>query len=207
MASQNRGKGRGIKLVMAATSHQSDECLLWPMGKDRHGYGTFGYLGRIHYAHRYVCEQIYGPAESELHYATHSCGNGHNGCYNPRHLSWKTASENQREMVVHGRQKKKGGTRRKLTQEQVDEIKALKGQMTQLALAEKFGVRAETIGLIHRGELWTGEPSREGRVIPQSVRDRLVPRAKALRAAGLTFKEIGKQLDVSRVTARTYAES
>jgi hypothetical protein len=53
-----RGKGRGITIVREAIAYQGDECILWPMSKDWHGYGTFGFEGGQYYAHRYVCEQV-----------------------------------------------------------------------------------------------------------------------------------------------------
>ncbi len=204
--SGQRGKGRGIAIVRDAIAYQGDECIFWPMSKDWHGYGVFGFEGENYYAHRFVCETMNGPAPPDKPYAIHSCGNGHNGCITPKHLSWGTPTENQLDSVAHGTAKKPGGPRRKLSDSDVATIRLLKGKQTQAELAATYNVRPETIGQIHRGVARRPGPRVPGcRRFAPDVRAKKVQRAKELRAAGKPWHAIAAEIDVSRLTAKSMA--
>lgn len=204
--SSARGKGRGIAIVRQAIAYQGDECILWPMSKDWHGYGTFGFEGQMYYAHRYVCEQVKGPAPAGRPYALHSCGNGHKGCITPKHLSWGTPTENQLDSVAHGTAKKPGGPRRKISDSDVAVIRSLKGKKTQAELAGTYNVRPETIGQIMRGVTRRPGPRRLScRRFAPDIRAKMVKRAKELRAAGKPWHAIAAEIDVSRLTAKAMA--
>lgn len=142
-----RGTGLGIKWMREHVAHEGDECLIWPIGRYANGYGAMSLDGVSYYAHRYMCELAHGPAPTG-HEAAHSCGNGHGGCVNPQHLSWKTPSENQRDRNAHGTNGKRPSWR--LTREQRDEIAALKGTITQREIAARYGVSFQTISHLHR---------------------------------------------------------
>ena len=132
--------------------HRADECLFWPFNRVAFGYGRISIDGKQRYVHRIVCAATHGP--SALH-AAHSCGNGHLGCVNPSHLRWATLSENNHDKIKHGTSSR--GTKNptaKLTDENVREIRRLKGTMTQNALAAKFGVSKQTISLLLKGGVW-----------------------------------------------------
>lgn len=126
----------------------SDRCLIWPFGRTP---GKFASIGKLRArVHRLMCEYRNGPAPSDKPQAAHSCGQGHNGCVNPLHLSWKNNSENQFERFVHS-----GPTKRaKLTPVQVAEIRALKGTATPMAIAARYGVSEVNIRGILSGKLW-----------------------------------------------------
>lgn len=204
--SGERGKGRGIAIVREAIAYRGDECILWPMSRDWHGYGTFSFEYEHYYAHRYVCEQINGPAPADKPYALHSCGNGHNGCITPKHLSWGTPTQNQLDSVAHGTSKKQGAPRRKLSDDDVAVIRSLKGKKTQAEMAATYNVRPETIGQILRGVERRPGPHRLGcRRFPPEVRSEMVKRAKEMRAAGTPWHAIGDALDVTRGTAKAMA--
>jgi DNA-binding transcriptional regulator YiaG len=142
----HKGKGKGVTWIRKHIGYCSDDCLPWPFAKDPHyGRGIFGLNGKVLWAHRYMCELVHGPAPDDRPQAAHSCGNGHLGCCNPRHLSWKTNSENQLDRVSHGRHEGGKGARTYLTPAQISEIRASKGVVTQLKLANKFGVKRGTI--------------------------------------------------------------
>lgn len=49
----------------------------------------------------HICTMVHGPKPSNHHSATHSCGNGHRGCINPKHIRWRTHRENMVEMANH----------------------------------------------------------------------------------------------------------
>lgn len=120
----NRGSGKTIQWIQDHLSYPHDDwCLIWPFSRTR-GYGQFGYLGKGYYAHRYMCELVHGAAPSPEHQAAHSCGNGVEGCVNPKHLSWKTQSENQLDCRQHGTQAKSyDGISGRLSAEQAHQIR------------------------------------------------------------------------------------
>lgn len=148
-----KGKGKAHQWMLDHAGYPHDYCLIWPFSKGR-GYGYFQHLSQKFMAHRFMCELANGPAPTPEHQAAHSCGRGADACVNPKHLSWKTPSENQLDKRIHGtvwRQE----TRTKLTPIQVLEIRGLKGRKTQDELAEMFGVGRQNIGAILTGKSWT----------------------------------------------------
>lgn len=138
--SSQKGKGRAIAWLRQHMSFRGKECLTWPFYRlIPHGYGRLGYEGGLYYAHRYMCEQVHGPAPTSKHEAAHSCGRGHTGCVNPRHLSWKTRTANLLDRRTHGTHvSHRYGNQGKLSASQVARIQALKGKKTQFELAAMF---------------------------------------------------------------------
>lgn len=139
-------------------AHQGDDCLIWPFFRDpRTGYGRAGIgAGRVGYAHRMMCEAVHGAPQKKQQ-AIHSCGNGHLGCVNPKHLSWGDNSINQLDRHKHGTFNSKGRPRFKLDLEKVAEIRALKGKMTIAALSKKYGVCTDAISKVLDGRSWNVE--------------------------------------------------
>lgn len=132
-------------------SKNSDECMIWPYNKVG-GYGMFGVGNRkTGYVHRFMCERANGPAPTRDHQAAHSCGNP--SCANPRHLSWKTISENLLDKRIHGTVIANNyGSTGNLNPDQVAEIRALKGKMSQAKIAERFGVKRGCIQYWHKDD-------------------------------------------------------
>lgn len=141
------------KWISMHVDFRRDECLPWPYSRAR-GYGNLKYENRITYAHVVMCEQVNGSAPSSEHQAAHSCGN--TWCVNPKHISWKTPSENQLDKRTHGTTPKEPG-KYKLTPEDVARIRSLQGEMTHDNLAEMFGVSRRNIGAILQRRSWPGE--------------------------------------------------
>jgi hypothetical protein len=147
----NRGRGYGVAFLRAHVSYQGDDCVTWPLMRIPGGYGVFGYLGKQHYAHRYMCELVNGPAPSPEHQAAHLCGKGHEGCVNPRHLEWKTVQDNLLDRREHGTVRANmNGWYGTLTEVQVECIRALKGVIPQARIAEAFGVKRPAIQYWHK---------------------------------------------------------
>lgn len=146
--------GSGLKWLHEHKDYSGDFCLLWPFGRTE-GYGTFGAggSGKLKYAHRYMCELVHGPAPTPKHQAAHECGNGGGGCVNPKHLKWKTPSENMCDKTAHGTQTP--GPKGKITIEQAREIQALRGKMKQRDIAEMFGISRSNVGYI-QNKTWRG---------------------------------------------------
>jgi transcriptional regulator with XRE-family HTH domain len=147
MSNPHAGNGRGYRWLADHAGYPHDYCLLWPFGTPN-GYGTFGHNGKPNYAHRFMCELVKGPPPSEQHEAAHECGNSR--CCNPKHLSWKTPSDNQADREAHGT--KSAGKLGKLTFEQAQEIRALRGIKTQAQIAAMYGVTRSNVSHIQRGK-------------------------------------------------------
>lgn len=130
--------------------HEDKEfCLIWPLSRAQNGYPTAG-KGNAIRPHRVMCEHRHGAAPSSNHQAAHSCGNGHLGCVNPWHLNWRTPAENQRERY----QQRGRLASRKLTPEQVDEIRSMKSRERTVDTAARFQVTEANIRQIQSGKTW-----------------------------------------------------
>jgi len=149
-------KGALLQWIHGHKDFDRDECLIWPFaGSTSHGYGHFYMNGKTVKAHRYMCELVYGPAPSPVHHAAHSCGKGHEGCTNPKHLRWATASDNSLDKLDHGTMllgEKAPWSR--LTNDDILDIRKGRGIYTQQELADRFGVSTSAIWLIQTRQRW-----------------------------------------------------
>lgn len=140
---------------MAAQHNEDGDCLIWPFTRCSHGYGQLWIDGKRVKAHRYICNLAHGNPPKEKPDVAHSCGKGHLGCVNPRHLRWASHAENMREKEAHGTVAK--GTKNghaKLTDEAAAYIFIAKGHITQRELADSFGVTQATISDIWCKRTW-----------------------------------------------------
>ena len=128
----------------------SDECTIWPFGRDTYGYAMLGSV-RVH---RVVCEQANGkPKDGAV--ARHTCGNGHLGCINRRHLVWGSRKDNQQDMVSHGRSLRGRRARSNvLSSDDVRRIRALDGTASHSEIAEQFGVSRSNVSAILAKKSW-----------------------------------------------------
>lgn len=129
-------------------NYPHDYCLIWPFARDPNvGRGSLRVPGKSNWAHRVMCEMVKGPPPTPKHECAHSCGNGHQGCVNPNHLSWKTRSENQIERYrIHGRgNPNANGNKSRFTPEQIEKIRSQHGEFTITKLAEMYGCSYGTI--------------------------------------------------------------
>jgi hypothetical protein len=142
-------------LMNDAIRCQSDDCLTWPFGTLKNGYGSIRVGGRARLAHRLVCMEVHGAPPSPKHEVAHSCGKGHLGCVNPKHLRWATQSENMQDRVIHGTsnrgERKKNST---LKEADVRQIRRLRGQMTEPQIADIFGTSRGAVQAIFRKLSW-----------------------------------------------------
>lgn len=136
---------------------QSDDCLTWPYARISTGYGQMSKPegGRV-LVHRRLCEEVNEPPPTEHHDAAHSCGKGHEGCCNPKHLHWATRAQNRADAIKHGTQGRGGaGNKTILSRAQVEEIRRrLKDKEPQRSIAKHFGVSQATISKINTGDSW-----------------------------------------------------
>lgn len=138
-------------------THENQDCLLWPYGRDGGGYAracVSGFSTRL--AHRIMCEMVYGEPPTKKHVAMHTCGNGHSGCVNPAHLKWGTVAENNADKERHGTKPigEKTGLA-VLCADSVREIRQLsKCGLSQRKIAPQFGVTAGTIQAVIERRTW-----------------------------------------------------
>jgi hypothetical protein len=194
MANQYSDGSIGIAAtwLLRHVNYEGDDCLPWPFSVDgRVGRGRVGYKGRQYWAHRLMCIFAHGEPPTPQHQAAHECGKGHYGCVNPRHLSWKTNSENQLDRRRNGNMlRNRNGPRPTLNPEQLAELRRLSANMTQMGLAKRYGV---SLGCV---QYWLKYRERRGlgkypnRIYTKAEDARIVQG----RAAGLTYPRIAQEL-------------
>ncbi|CAN7498188.1 HNH endonuclease [Phyllobacterium sp. LjRoot231] len=149
-------KGFRLQWLSEQINFSSDECLLPPFQSDgkRH-YWQFSLNGKFYGAHRWMCQATNGEPPTEKHHAAHSCGNGHLGCVNPKHLNWATPKENAADMIVHGTTLVgENANSSKLTEFQVALIWKMRGEISAGKIANQFGVSKKAVLCIHHRETW-----------------------------------------------------
>jgi hypothetical protein len=148
-----------------ATWEPNTGCLLWLHAHLPFGYGRIGSTG---YAHRVAWEIVHGPIPAGG-CVLHRCDQP--ACVNVAHLRLGTQAENMRDMTA-----KRRGNRvfpgRKLSAADVAAIRA-DVHTPQSVLAERFGVRTQTVSAVRCGKSWRGgcavRPSLEQQDPPQST--------------------------------------
>lgn len=126
-----------------------DECWEWTGKRNGAGYGvirTGGANHRYTRAHRAVYEDRIGPIPADCRVLMHTCDNPI--CVNPAHLVPGNDADNMWDKALKGRHSKK------LTADDVRQIRSLAVTHTQREIAAVFGVSHQMIGYILRGEQW-----------------------------------------------------
>lgn len=142
-------KSSGYKWLIEHASYSGDECLPWPFGRDRQGYGYARFDGKRSTASRVMCILAHGPPLFERADAAHSCGNGHLGCVNPNHLRWLSHADNIREAdTAHG---ERAGLAR-LTGSDVVRIRA--DTRPQAVIGKEYGIHQSQVSRIKAGQRW-----------------------------------------------------
>ncbi len=149
------GHGEPMRfLEEIALTYKGSECLSWPFGKTIAGYAQIHIEDTTANVSRMVCERVKGPPPTPGHEAAHSCGKGHEACISPAHVFWKTHIENEADKISHGTsQRGERNPMAKLTDPEVRQILALKGVMTQRAIAQKFHISQAHVSLIHTSKV------------------------------------------------------
>lgn len=124
-----------------------EDCWNWKASLNHKGYGQFKVNGVVLGAHRVAYELEHGTIPKGLQ-ILHKCDN--RKCVNPNHLYAGTAGDN-----ITDREKRNpvdraicGVTHTKFTAAEIQEIRKLKGTMTQRAAASIYKVTHFTIRMI-----------------------------------------------------------
>lgn len=149
--------GEPLAFLKRTFSMHTDECILWPYSRSGDGRAMIWVENRLVMAYRIACAHAHGPAPENKQLAAHSCGNGHLGCINHRHLRWANSRDNQMDRVdhdSHNRGERHGMAR--LSEADVISIrrKAAEGKIHR-QLAEEYGVSQTHISCIVRRERWS----------------------------------------------------
>ncbi len=133
-----------------AVPYTDDDCLIWPFGTNTYGYAMKGGI----YVSRFVCEKVHGAPPAHDYDCAHNCGKGHLGCVNPKHLSWKTRSENHADKVAHDTHRRgERSNLAKLSEAEAQQIKY--STANQRATARLYGIDQSTVSDIRRGKSWS----------------------------------------------------
>lgn len=151
-------RGKVAESLQRNSVKSDDGCRLWQAHRNPQGYGQVrdARVGRVRAAHRVSYEIAVGPIPPGK-FVCHSCDNP--SCINPEHLWLGTAKENMRDMARKGRGRgsRNKGTANpsaKIDEAAAQQIRALRGKLSQRRLAQHFGVSQSMICLIQKGRHW-----------------------------------------------------
>lgn len=141
--------GEPFAYLMEKIKTESDDCLLWPYARSQDGPGFVSVDGKHRCVHQVVCEIVNGP-RGDNQVTRHLCGNGHLGCFNPKHLAWGTQKENLEDRKTHGTLYFAGtDAAKKLDRNEVLEVYNSKDSVK--VISEKYNVTRQTIHRIKNG--------------------------------------------------------
>ena len=138
-----------------------DECWRWLGGHVPDGYGVFSVecpdgKWRSIKAHRYAWVLEHGSFPPDGLHVLHRCDT--RDCVNAAHLFLGTNDDNVADRVSKGRSASQRGSRNpraKLTQEQVEAIRAEAGKTNTAVLAARYGVSRKTVQVVISGSSWS----------------------------------------------------
>lgn len=155
-ACSNAARGRSLaeRFLDYYKPGAADACWPWAGTVDANGYGVIADDNRRQLrAHRIAYERVNG-AVSESRYVCHSCDNP--SCVNPNHLWLGSAADNnedKRAKLRHSHGASHGMA--KISENDVRDIRGLYPQMSQQAIADRYGLHQTTVSDIIRGKIWT----------------------------------------------------
>jgi len=132
----------------------TDECFPWPHFTTTDGYPIIRLNGENVRVHTIACELQNGPKPFEAAVVRHLCGNGMNGCFNPKHVVWGTIAENNRDRVIHETIPRGEDCHfSKLSEKQVLDI--YNSKISAPKEATKYGINKTAVYRIRSGKSWS----------------------------------------------------
>ncbi len=194
---------------------RNEGCWIWQGTYSSYGYGTlnvrFASRKSLHrYAHRLVYEIMYGSIPPGM-FVCHTCDNP--PCCNPDHLFLGTCRDNVDDMVNKGRQRRGSQAANSvLSEEQVEAVRKRysEGGITQIKLAEQYGVTQRHISGVINGRFWkhVGGVDREKRSQDRNrVRGSRVGGSKLTEGAVREIRELCRQGELYRSLASKFGVS
>ena len=130
---------------------ETDHCVYWPFYLYANGYAYVWFRDAMRPAHRVALILSDGGLDKLGLDASHSCHIRR--CVNPRHLSWKTRSENLRDRAYNGTVNRgEINGMAKLTRQDVASIHA--DRRAQHLIAKDYGIAQPTVSKIKLGQRW-----------------------------------------------------
>lgn len=136
---------------------KSGHCWLWGGAKEKHGYGYFGFRGRIQKAHRVAYLLTFGAIPDGMN-VCHHCDNP--SCCRPEHLFIGTQKNNVDDMIRKGRYRNRNlfgsaAPWSKLSEKDVLSIRerGLKS-VSFVALAKEYGISTTSVFDAFHGRTW-----------------------------------------------------
>lgn len=127
-------------------------CWIWSGALGQDGYGKTSSKGKDIRAHRWAWHLFKGAIPEGMQ-VCHRCDVP--TCCNPGHLFVGSHMDNERDKRAKGRDFKLPPHREtKLTEKQVAEIRAARGNVRQVDLAKRYGVHHSHISRIQTGDSW-----------------------------------------------------
>lgn len=157
----NRPTPLDVRFWRKVRQAPGNACWLWTGALDHRGYGDYRKHTPERKAHRLAWHVVNGPIPAGL-FVLHTCDNP--PCVRPDHLFLGTHVDNMRDSAAKGRNASqrypglRAGARAgnaKLTQANVQEIRSSTSSHTDLA--HQFGICAEHVRRIRRGQRWRAE--------------------------------------------------
>ena len=133
---------------------KTDTCWIWTGALNAQGYGVIDIDGVNRRAHRFVLEMNGQQLPSDM-MVLHKCDNP--PCVNPDHLFLGSQTDNVKDMRDKSRasdyftQKAHDHPASRLTEDDVENIKALKGKISQKEIGAMYGIAQQTVSKIHTG--------------------------------------------------------
>ena len=142
----------------APYSNLTEPCLLFTGTRNNQGYAQFKYEGKELLLSRSVYAIHHEISVYDLQCVLHRCDNGPLGCVEISHLYEGSQKDNADDMIRRGRADPKGESNPNatLTDDQVLDVCFYCGEgVSQVRIAEHFGVSVASISRIVRGKTWT----------------------------------------------------
>lgn len=148
-------QGQPLAWIERHKNHEGNDCLLWPFARFLNGYAVVVSGGKTTNASNIMCLKANGAPPEGRTFALHTCNNGSGGCVHPQHLRWGSQAANMMDSVVAGtRCRGEDQHAAKLTEDDVLQIRALRGTIMQKEIASMFGIDPETVRRIQKRKAW-----------------------------------------------------